>query len=277
MTASKITVGIDGSRASQAALGWAIEEAKLRAARLCVVHTWRPPVRFPTPRAREAAVNQAEAEGRALLESAVQLIDGVPNEAMLAKSPAAPALLSLSSDAELLVVGSRGRGGFGGLLLGSVSQHCATHARCPVVIIRPTNGNIEPRVVVGVDGSVDSRTALRWAMHEAALRDLQLEVVVAWRRPWPGPHPKFDLVADAVKMSAMEALEDAIGAVVGTEMEVKRTVVEDRPALALIELAKNATLLVVGSRGMGGFAGLTLGSVSQACAHHAHGPVVIVP
>jgi nucleotide-binding universal stress UspA family protein len=157
-----------------------------------------------------------------------------------------------------------------------VSQHCARHARCPVAIIRPQDRDIEGRIVVGVDGSSEARAALRWAAADARLRGWRVDVLSTWQRVWPGPRQTVDLVSELVEAHAKEALAQALADLDDESIVNTRLVIEDRPALALIEAAKGAALLVVGSRGLGGFAGLAFGSVSQACAHHAPCSVVIV-
>lgn len=133
------------------------------------------------------------------------------------------------------------------------------------------------RIVVGVDGSESAQVALRWAVDEARRRGATLEVVHAWRRipvtdyfvhePEPGGSARF---AQAVLDQAVDA-EDTTG------VTVERKLVPGTGAYALIHEGKGAALLVVGSRGRGGFGGLLLGSVSQQAAHHAPCPVVIIP
>ena len=140
-----IVVGFDGSDEARAALGWALEEAKLRKARLRIVHAWSltpiavgsfSPGAFPS----SGDIEALESASRELVTSAVEDLaaqePGVPIEAELVRGGAAEGLLSEAEAADLLVVGSRGHGGFAGLLLGSVSQQCASHAGCPVVIVR---------------------------------------------------------------------------------------------------------------------------------------------
>jgi nucleotide-binding universal stress UspA family protein len=140
------------------------------------------------------------------------------------------------------------------------------------------------RIVVGVDGSEGSLQALRWAADEARLRKALLQVVLAWDYPaslLAGASfsvPDLEILGDFGKLAEArlgQALQDASSALEGVEVE--RRVIEGAPALALIEAAKDADLLVVGTRGHGGFVGLLLGSVSQQCAHHAPCPIVIVP
>jgi nucleotide-binding universal stress UspA family protein len=140
------------------------------------------------------------------------------------------------------------------------------------------------RIVVGIDGSAESKQALRWAAAEAKLRGAVLRVVHTWFFPYiaagPGPDPVLDAeVIENVRRTA-EQLVDSELAELGGEtsgIDIERAVVEGAPAPALLEAAEGAALLVVGSRGRGGFTGLLLGSVSQQCAHHAPCPLVIVP
>ena len=136
MAAERIVVGIDGSDSAQRALRWAIDEARRRGATLEVVHAWR---RIPVT---DYFVNEPEPGGsaryaRALLDKAVEAEDttGITVERKLVPGTGAYGLLHEAKGADLLVVGSRGRGGFSGLLLGSVSHQAAHHAPCPVVII----------------------------------------------------------------------------------------------------------------------------------------------
>jgi len=135
----RIVVGVDGSEGSQRALRWAIAEARLRHASVDAVHAWHAPYLLATPYAPAPSIDPSEFEGeaRAILERAVEteVADGVPVHRVLVCGPAAPTLLDHAKDADLLVVGSRGRGGFAGLLLGSVSQQVVAHAECPVVVI----------------------------------------------------------------------------------------------------------------------------------------------
>lgn len=134
----KIVVGVDGSEASKEALRWAVAEARLRGDRIVAVHAWSyPPVISPMTAMIDPHLD-FEGGAREVLDSTLAEIDasGVPVEKRLVQRSAADALLRASADADLLVVGSRGRGGFSGLLLGSVGSECVHHASCPVVVIR---------------------------------------------------------------------------------------------------------------------------------------------
>jgi len=141
MTSGRIVVGVDGSDGADAALQWAVEEARLRDATVVAVHVWHLP--YVGEAAGMAALSvsgdEFETGARAVLDGAVARFGGEAGiETRLGKGDAAGTLLRVAEDvdADLLVVGSRGRGGFAGLLLGSVSQQVSHHAPCPVVIVR---------------------------------------------------------------------------------------------------------------------------------------------
>lgn len=141
-----------------------------------------------------------------------------------------------------------------------------------------------PGIVVGIDGSDGSKHALAWAAEEARLRHVSLTLVAAWTLPasayggmgWSGIGT--ELLED-LRKAAEERLDELCRELSGQleGLTVERRVVESAPAAALVEAADGADLLVVGTRGHGGFAGLLLGSVSQQCAHHSPCPVVIIP
>lgn len=141
-------------------------------------------------------------------------------------------------------------------------------------------------IVVGVDGSPESLQALRWALAEAKLRKTTVRAVHAWQYPRTmvisdpflgGPEVDPLLIEPSELEGAVEGrLAELVRGVASEPDAVEQRVVQGNPAESLVEASKDAELLVVGSRGRGGFSGLLLGSVSQACAHHAHCPVVIV-
>jgi nucleotide-binding universal stress UspA family protein len=135
-----IVVGVDGSEASVRALRWAVEEARLRSARVRAVHAWSYPHVSTYHQAARALRAPVAEEAEAILERALREgaseAGGVEIEQLVVEGPAAGVLVEASSDASLLVVGSRGLGGFSGLLLGSVSHQAASHASCAVVIVR---------------------------------------------------------------------------------------------------------------------------------------------
>lgn len=134
------------------------------------------------------------------------------------------------------------------------------------------------RIVVGVDGSDGSKDALRWAAKQAGYTGATLEVIAAWDYPatygWVPVPPEDYALADF----AEKALTDAINEVFGSDVpeNIQHRVVEGHPAEVLVDASKGAELLVVGSRGYGGFADALLGSVSTYCVHHAHGAVTVI-
>ena len=136
------------------------------------------------------------------------------------------------------------------------------------------------RIVVGVDGSPAAAAALRWALDEAGLRRATLEVVHTWVFPAIDELPggAVDQLVSDLQRCATDVLDHVVDGIAGAnpDVEVVRRVLEGSPGRVLTEIAAGADLLVVGSRGRGGFAGLLLGSVAQQCVHHARCPVVVV-
>jgi nucleotide-binding universal stress UspA family protein len=142
---------------------------------------------------------------------------------------------------------------------------------------------VDGQIVVGVDGSEGSRRALRWALEEARCRRLSLVAVGVWESPYeygfdevPPPPGRERELAETARHRLEAALEE-VGEEARAGVAIEARVVEGRPAKVFCELSDEASLLVLGARGHGGFAGLLLGSVSTECAHHSRCPVVIVP
>lgn len=137
------------------------------------------------------------------------------------------------------------------------------------------------KIVVGVDGSENARRALQWAIDEGRLRSWAVEAVHAWSYPYAGGTEIVPLTIDLsmIESAAREVLDTAVDSTDGSGLPspVVRTLINGGAARALLDASKDADLLVVGSRGRGGFTGLLLGSVSQSAVHHAPCPVVIVP
>lgn len=268
-----IVVGMDGSDGAQTALRWAVHEAAAHGASVTALYAWSllgQPGTF-TPDFDEAAALDAL---RAWLATTPTT---VPVEASVVCDLPAAALVDASARADLVVLGSRGLGGFKELLLGSVSAAVAERAVCPVAVIRESTSHPAGPVVVGIDGSQHALQSLQWAAVEARARGVPLEVVHAWSGvpvpvfgfPAVMPLEHQDLVAERVITDAMKEI-DLAGLV------VRRHVVEDTPAGALVDLSRRAALVVVGSRGRGGVTALLLGSTSRHLLHHAHCPVVVV-
>ena len=139
-------------------------------------------------------------------------------------------------------------------------------------------------IVVGIDGSAGSQAALRFAAAEARLRKAKLRLVAAWSLTYVAAPigmmaPIDDALLPELQKNARAVIDHAVAEVFGdaTDIEIEKTIAEGSPAQVLVDAAQGADLLVVGTRGHGGFAGLLLGSVSQQIAHHAPCPIVIVP
>ncbi|HYT10477.1 MAG TPA: universal stress protein [Mycobacteriales bacterium] len=145
----RIVVGVDGSEESQAALRWAAGEAELHGAELEAVYAWEPPLRLPLVSApANPLIGSAQVDTRVLARRAEETLEAALDQVfgeqrpgyvtpVVLEGPAAAVLLDQSLHADLLAVGSRGHGGFKGLLLGSVTEQCVRHARCSVVVVRP--------------------------------------------------------------------------------------------------------------------------------------------
>ncbi|MFJ6167985.1 universal stress protein [Micromonospora orduensis] len=280
MRDAEILVGYDGSTDASRALDWALDEARRsgQPVRLAYVFEWLTvagwvgpgvaPGVWPDDTARrqvEDLVSRAAADATAAnpgLTITGQVYDGPP----------ALVLQERSAEAGMLVLGSRGHGGFGGLLAGSTAVAVAAHARCPVVVVRdgdvPSGASAGP-VAVGVDGSEPSQVALGFAAERAAQRQVPLRVLHAWT---PGPGGAAGVPDERA------AIEETVEPWRRTfaELDVTIDLVPGSPAAMLIEASRDARLVVVGTRGRGGLAGMLLGSVSQQLIQHAHCPVAVV-
>jgi nucleotide-binding universal stress UspA family protein len=211
---------------------------------------------------------------------------GIEVSTELVVCAAAARLIEESQDAAMIVVGSRGLGGFTGLLVGSVGVQVSSHAHCPVVVVRYGPPDEEPgpaagRVVAGVDGSASSEAVLEFAFEEAAMRGAGLTVMHAWTAPVStGPGDLLPLVYDVDSVNEDEArlLSELLAGWQEKypDVPVRRLVLHRPPAKELVRLSRGAELLVVGARGRGGFRGLLLGSVSHAAIQHASCPVAVV-
>lgn len=266
-----IVVGIDGTSGSELALGWALEEAKLRSAPVRVVRVFD---QFP------------DSSGfRDHLDAAVSYVRRQLGEESVAESLSvgrpAEVIVEQAGSAQLVVVGARSRSTAGAALLGSVTSAVAAHASCPVIAARPGHPLARPplNVVVGVDGSETSDRAVAFAFEEAAGRQLPLRVVHCWRhvdQSDPALWDERDLAAQREQRRVWVAESIAGYRTKFPDVKVTQTVVEGRPQDVLVDESEHAHLVVVGSRGLGGIAGLLLGSVSQSLLHHAHCSVAIV-
>ena len=282
----EIVVGYDGSTHADEALVWAARAARRRHAPLRIVHVARTFLDGYVIADRPSDLT-AQVGGQVLADGIERLRAIDPDlEVTTQLEPqdsVAAVLTEASRNAGLLVVGSRGRGGFAGLLLGSVSVTVASHAHCPVVVVRTTPATAgEPGrpVVVGVDGSPASVSAVDYAFDQASRWGLPLVAVHAWELPSLfGPVPPWmPEEVEEMRMAEKALLSESLAGHVERYPDVNVTAMVHRggPAHVILTAADDAELLVVGSRGLGGFRGLLLGSVSQAVLHHATCPVVVV-
>ena len=182
----RIVVGVDGSTDADAALRWAVSEAGLHEATLAALLAWSYLDQHHTSKAEAFDPAYGEDDARETLLAALERVGAADSvEPLVVCDLPDRALLDAGRDADLLVVGARGHGGFAGLLLGSVSERVLEHAPCPVALVRlEDSGSPDRPVVVGTDGSDTGATALRWAAAEARARRSRLQVVHAWQLPY---------------------------------------------------------------------------------------------
>jgi len=287
--AGRIVVGVDGSAHARQALRFALAEAALRGARVDVVGSWEVPPLAATgvgmiPAFDLLRTELADSASEVLSRELAEVADaaaGVEVEQHLAQGDAAGVLVEAAAGAELLVVGSRGRGGVTGTVLGSVSRACLHHAPCPVAVVHDAGPTERSRIVVGVDGSPGASAALEWACAEARLRDVGVYAVCAYDEPWGIASLGMSSAAAVAELRTALAAdaEGALEAAQATAPEgvgVTGEAVQGAAGPALVAASDGSALLVVGSRGRGGFKSLLLGSVSQYCAAQARGVVVVV-
>ncbi|MDR1118880.1 MAG: universal stress protein [Bifidobacteriaceae bacterium] len=286
-----VLVGVDGSEPSLNALNWAAEAARRRKAPLQVVCA------YTVPRFGSTSVDAAylDVGGSALEEGAQTVVDGAVDAAKLIHpdvagqlevGDAAGVLVDKSKAAGMAVVGTRGKGGFAERLLGTVSTALPVHAHCPTVVV-PVGWEPSPvrRIVVGVDGSEASTVALKHAIDAAV--DWDAELIVFSSMPMAAGTSLLAWAPGQVDHSAVLAeLEAEVRRIVETELrghsvpegfQVRCHALDGTASALLVEFSSAVDLIVVGSRGRGGFKGLLLGSTSQAVLHHARCPVMVVP
>ncbi|WP_298181710.1 universal stress protein [Saccharomonospora sp.] len=285
-----IVVGVDDTEASMRATRWAALTATQRQAPLHLVHAsgFSNPyiIGFTVP-PPEAFKEELQEQKRQALRTAEDIATevGVPRvEARFETDAAIPCLLRASRTARMVVLGSSGRTKLTGLIVGSTTLGLVTHAHCPVVSVRgdyPDAVADDTRsVVVGVDGSELSDQAIGYAFEEASLRGVDLVAVHTWS------DTDTALFKDQQLYYNWEPIHDYESRLLSDHLRsweerhpgvrVQREVVRDRPRDELLERSRSAQLVVVGSRGRGGFRGMLLGSTSQALIQHASCPVMIV-
>lgn len=286
-----IVVGVDGSPASTSAVQWAARDAEFRHVPLTLVHvrtavagTWLEASR-PSRRARGQ-----RARGCDVIEDALRVVDQScqsPPPRINCETPSGGAistLVSLSAHAELVVVGRRGNETMRGRPLGSVSSAMIHHAHCPVAVLHDEDSMMEhpspAPVLVGIDGSRGAELATAIAFDEASRRRVGLVALHAWKDI--GVLALADIGFNGGDTPTLSAIEDEALAerLAGwseryPDVQVRRECVRNDPAPVLVDQAQWAQLVVVGGHGIGGFAGMLLGSVSTAVVQLVRTPVIV--
>lgn len=265
-----IVVGVDGSTGSKTALRWAARDAALRNVPLTLVHAAR------TPSQRE--------HGQQVLDEAVRMVGGQARVSCeMPRATPVFALNDLSEHADLVAVGCLGTGTLRGRHLGSVSSTLIHHAHCPVAVIhddtRLDAEALGAPVLVGIDGSPESEAAIAIAFDEASLRKVGLTAVHAWKPlgacddivSLPGPgYLTLRAREDEIMAERLAGWSERYPDVV-----VQRLVTRNDPTPQLVDGARSAQLVVVGSHGNGGFVAMLFGSVSAGVVLLTHVPVIV--
>jgi nucleotide-binding universal stress UspA family protein len=277
-----VVVGVDESDYARAALRWAFDHGASTSQPVTAVMAWgyidqhhlERGVPFDPHYSADTASNALDD----LVARALGSPDAVVRRAVC--DLPARALIEASATASLVVVGSRGVGGFHGLLLGSVSRRVLHGAACPVAVIRDAAGRQGEPVIVGIDGSASSQRALAWAVEYASARQLHLVVLYARRLSHDvitrdaTPRARQTVAVEAERFVAGELARVDTGGLL--EPPECRTI-DERASAALVEASALASIVVVGARGHGGLGSMLLGSVSDQLTQHANSPVVVVP
>jgi nucleotide-binding universal stress UspA family protein len=278
---SYVLVGFDGSAASERALRWAVDEARLRRLPLTVCHAWHWP--YPVSPSGPEAMETVRKMAQHVLDKGVFIAREVSprtrTQGRLVAGPAPAMLVNQSKNASLALIGAYGEGAFAGLAAGSSAVQLPAYAHCPVIVVRCIADRGRP-VVVGVDGSSASDAALAFGFEEAALRGQRLRAVFGCWEPEAIASAEMGMITDPEELRVMAAgrLERTV-----SPWREKYPYVDAETALAmrtprhaLLDAAADAALLVLGGRGLGGVAGLRLGAVSSAMLQHSPCSVAIV-
>ncbi|MEV1178581.1 universal stress protein [Nonomuraea sp. NPDC049784] len=278
MMNTAIVVGIDGSRTAWSALAWAADDAERRGVPLRIVHVrepWLAEHPLSASSDKETLTERCDRLLASAAERAHELAPATRISMALVTGAVIERLKTESETADTVVVGSRGLGGFAGLVLGSVGLGLAGYAESPVVVVRrlPRDGSGE--IVAGYDGSPCADMALEYALAQAAARRARLRVLYGRRYPVTAPHP-----AGYGPLQVDEAAEIGQRLMPWREkypdIELIESIVREHPVPALAAASRAADLVVVGSRGLGGFTSAMLGSVSHGVLQRAHCPVAVV-
>jgi nucleotide-binding universal stress UspA family protein len=286
ITQGSVVVGVDGSPSGELALRWAVSEARRTGQQLHVVHAQETEVVLSD--SQPLGTREDPPSGDPVVTSAVQAVAAMAPELQTAPHSvtgfAPTTLIAASRVAGIVVLGSQGRSALPSVLIGSVSQQVAVHASCPVVVVRESSNPDAAgsgHVVVGVDGSEASEPAIGYAFDYAATTGQGIVAVHTWwweplegtslGEPWMGDWTEIASQEATVVSQSLAGWKDKY-----PDVPVRSHIVRGDPVVELLEQARGASLLVVGSRGRGGFIGLLLGSVSRRVLKRATGPVAVV-
>ena len=280
-----ILVAVDGSAESDAAVRWATREAILRDALITLLHVVAPvDANWPMGPMHANITEWQRQNARDVIEQARKTLFAEVGESPpevrieLRYSHVVPTLINASKQAQMVVAGSRGTGPLG-RLLGSVSTGLVHHAHCPVAVIRAEEAsatNQNAPVLLGIDGSPASETATAWAFDEASRLGVPLVALHVWSDV--GVFPSLGMDWKKYESQGEEVLAERLAGWQEQypDMHVRRRLECDQPARWLLEESEHAQLVVVGSHGRGGFAGMLLGSVGAAVVQSAKVPVIVV-
>lgn len=282
-----VLVGVDGSHASYKAVWWAANYAKHAGLQLQIVCAYSLPsyaaVSFDATYTAIGDDNAAHHDAQEILSKAkaVALDQGVDATTLIVTGDPSSVFVELSRNYQLIVIGNRGKGGLAERLLGTTSSSLPAYAYCPIVVVPYTDddgqrihlNNTITRVAVGSDESKWGLKALEIAADLADSWHAELDVISAV------PRVQGAEGDTAVMGSYMEDLEERVKPILQRlpDLQIHRTVVPGSAVEALTQASLNHDLVVVGSRGRGGFTGLLLGSISQGLLQHSSRPVYVVP
>ena len=284
-----VIVGYDGSEHSSMAVDWAAAEAVSRGVPLTLVAATTIPLegkRFGgsvlSPDAIDDLLERLRVATESRADESRSAHPGLDVDVKVALGSPSSVLVEASANAALVVLGSRGMGGFRGLLLGSVGVQVASSAACPVVVIRKVPGESAKTIVVGVDGSELSLAALDFAFDMADRRGWSVRAVHAWEVPAydviaaPAGPPPFDVAE--FEAAEQRAFAESLAGLRERHpgVPIDEVMAKGQSVRAILDSSDDAALIVLGTRGRGEFLGALLGSVSQGVLHRAKAPVAVV-
>jgi nucleotide-binding universal stress UspA family protein len=286
----QVVVGVDDSTESAEAAAWAADEASRRRTGLMLVSAYSVPHRgllaYDVMSEDYAGVLRTQQQDlhRRIASGLLERHPELPITSAVETGHPVDVLLGRSAGAALLVVSTRERGRFRRLIGGSVAIGLAGHSPVPLAVIRP--GAAQPRsgpIVVGVDGSAASQPAVALAYQEASLRGAELVALHAWHDDLTVEVDERGLIGADIDEASLRQIEQALVseelagyAQTYPDVVVRPIVRKGDPITELLELSADAAMVIVGSRGRGGFKGSVLGSTGQALVAHADAPVVVV-